>query len=121
MLELLTAAVVHLARADVPEQIAPPSGLRGIATGDVFRRLVSRLLARVYAEVLMGLPPASRPVGTDSLAAMLRAVVELDPTATVVSLDGCSACDCFRRAAILFKLPDVARPMLPFARMVYAR
>ena len=38
--------------------------------------------------------------GTDSLAAMLRAAVELDPRATVVSLDGRSAYDTISRSVL---------------------
>ena len=84
------------------------------------------MLARVYADVF---DAATRPyqfalqtrAGTDCLAGMLRAAVELDPTATVVSLDGRSAYDCISRAAVLSKLQQVAPSVLPFARMLYAR
>ena len=87
---------------------------------------MSRVLARVYAEVF---DAATRPyqfalrarAGTDCLARMLRAAVELDPTATVVSLDGRSAYDAISRAAVLSKLQQVAPSVLPFARMLYAR
>ncbi|CAE7568781.1 unnamed protein product [Symbiodinium natans] len=104
----------------------PQGGVRGIATGDVFRRLVSRALARAYAGEL---DEATRPfqfalrtrAGTDSLAAMLRSAVEFDPRATVVSLDGRSAYDTISRAAILSKLSEVVPALLPFARAIYAR
>ena len=46
---------------------------------------------------------------------------ELDPQATVVSLDGRSAYDCISRAAVLTKLREVAPALLPFARAMYAR
>ena len=83
--------------------------MRCIATGYVFRRLVLRALAPAYAGVF---DEATRPyqfalstrAGTDSLAAMLRAATELDPEATVVSLDGRSAYDSVSRAAMLGKL-----------------
>ena len=101
-------------------------GVRGIATGDVFRRLVSRTLAQAFAHVF---DETTRPfqfalstrAGTDSLAAMLRAGTELDPAATVVSLDGRSAYDSVSRAAILGKLKQVAPQLLPFVRSLYAR
>ncbi|OLP88553.1 hypothetical protein AK812_SmicGene30090 [Symbiodinium microadriaticum] len=61
-LELLTEAATCLAQANVPSDIAaglamarltalrkPDGGVRGIATGDVFRRLVSRTLAKEWA------------------------------------------------------------------------
>ena len=118
-LELLAFAVNCFARADLPPGIIdalalsrltalrkPGGGVRGIATGDVFRRLVSRVLARAFAGVF---DEATRPyqfalstrAGTDSLAAMLQAATELDPEATVVSLDGRSAYDSVSRAAML--------------------
>ena len=101
-------------------------GVRGIATGDVFRRLVSRALARAFSGEL---DEATRPfqfalqtrAGTDSLAAMLRAAVELDPRATAVSLDGRSAYDTISRATILAKLRDTVPSLLPFTRAMYAR
>ena len=138
-LELLAFAVNCLARADVPPVIVqalslsrltalrkPGGGARGIATGDIFRRLVSTVLARAFANVF---DEATRPyqfalstrAGTDSLAAMLRAATELDPDATIVSLDGRSAYDSVSRAAILGKLTEVAPQVLPFVRSLYAR
>ena len=104
----------------------PTGGVRGIATGDVFRRLVSRALAREFSGAFEA---ATRPfqfalqtrAGTDSLAAMLRAAVDSDPRATVVSLDGRSAYDTISRATILAKLRDAVPSLLPFARAMYAR
>ena len=62
----------------------------------------------------------STRTGTDSLAAMLRAATELDPEATVVSLDGRSAYDSVSRAAMLGKLKHIAPQILPFVRSLYA-
>ena len=138
-LELLAFAVNCFARADLPPGIIdalalsrltalrkPGGGVRGIATGDAFRRLVSRALARAFAGVF---DEATRPyqfalstrAGTDSLAAMLRAATELDPEATVVSLDGRSAYDSVSRAAMLGKFKQVAPQILPFVGSLYAR
>ena len=55
------------------------------------------------------------------LAAMLRAAVEVDPQATVISLDGRSAYDTISRATILAKLRDTVPALVPFARAMYAR
>ena len=138
-LESFTIAVNVTARAQAPQAALdaialsrltalrkPNGGVRGIATGDVFRRLVSRALARAFSGEL---DEATRPfqfalqtrAGTDSLAAMLRAAVELDPRATVVSLDGRSAYDTISRATILAKLRDIVPLLLPFTRAMYAR
>ena len=51
----------------------------------------------------------------DALSARLRATLENDARATVVSLDGRSAYDCISRAAFLLKLCDVAPALVPFA------
>ena len=70
-LDLFTFAVNCIARADAPAEVLdalalsrltalrkPQGGVRGIATGDVFRRLVSRVLARLYADAF---ETATRP------------------------------------------------------------
>ena len=108
-LELFVHAANLLAAAHVPADVAaavglsrltalrkPGGGVRGIATSDTFRRLVSRSLARMFADTF---DEATRPyqfalqtrAGTDALSGMLRAAVDLDSAATVVSLDGRSA------------------------------
>ena len=52
----------------------------------------------------------------------MAAIVELDPRATVVSLDGRIAYDAISRATILAKLRDNTIPSpLPFTRAMYAR
>ena len=55
------------------------------------------------------------------LAALLRAATELDPAATVVSLDGRCAYDSVSRAAFLDKLAEVTPSLVPFVRAFYAR
>ena len=100
--------------------------MRGIATGDMFRRLVSRVLARQFAD---DFDRATRPyqfalqarAGTDCLAAMLRAAVELDGRAVIVSLDGRSAYDTVSRAAFLTKVQEVVPTLLPVVRAFYGR
>ena len=130
-LELLTEAATCLAQANVPSDIAaglamarltalrkPDGGVRGIATGDVFRRLVSRTLAKEWAHTF---DQATRPsqfalqarAGTDALAACARAALSLRPEAVLVSLDGRSAYDCMSRTAFLTKLHEVAPTLLP--------
>ena len=135
--ELLTEAANLLAQAEVPYEVAegialtrmtairkPGGGVRGIATGEMFRRLVSRALAAAWAPVF---DQATRPyqfalrtrAGVDALSARLRATLESDARATVVSLDGRGAYDCISRAAFLQKLCDVAPALVPFARLFY--
>eukprot|EP00434_Breviolum_minutum_P016234 symbB.v1.2.014306.t1/scaffold1034.1/size142864/19 len=98
----------------------------GIATGEVLRRLTSRVLARQYAEIF---DTATRPhqyalrtrAGTDCLAAILRTASELDESATIVSLDGRAAYDTVSRAAMFHKLLEVAPALVPFVRGIYGR
>ena len=88
-----------------------------LANGDVPRRYAARFdeATRPFQFALQA------RAGTDCLATMLRVAVELDPEATVVSLDGRSAYDCVSRAAFLRKLEEVAPALLPFVRGFYAR
>ena len=99
-------------------------GVRGIATGDVSRRLVSRALAQGWADTF---DQASRPyqfalkarAGTDALAAHVRASLDMRPDAVVVSLDGRNAYDSMSRAAFLSALNSCAPELVPFVRMWY--
>ena len=87
---LAVAAALALARMTALQ--TPDGGVRGIATGDVFRRLVSRALAKTWASTLN---EATRPyqhamsarTGMDALVARLRIALETDANVTVVSLD----------------------------------
>ena len=137
--DLLTEAATRLARAQIPTEVAdglartrltalrkPDGGVRGIATGDAFRRLVSRTLAKEWAATF---DRATRPyqfalqarAGTDALATHVRAALALRPDAVLVSLDGRSAYDCMSRAAFLAKLHEVAPELLPFVRLFYGQ
>ncbi|CAE7868030.1 unnamed protein product, partial [Symbiodinium sp. KB8] len=124
-IESLADAATQLARAHVPQEIQqaramvrmtalrkPDGGVRGIATGDAFRRLVARTLAKQWADVFDN---ATRPyqfalqarAGTDALAAHVRVAIAQRRDAVLVSLNGRSAYDCMSR-------------LLPFVRMFYA-
>ena len=108
-----------LALASMTALRKPDGGVRGIATGDAFRRLVSRALAKTWAATF---DEATRPFqhalsarsGMDALVARLRVALETDPDVTVVSLDGRSAYD---RTAFLSKLRQVARSPLRSCRL----
>ena len=104
----------------------PDGGVRGIATGDVFRRLVSRALAKGWATTF---DRATRPyqfalqarAGTDALAAHVRVALDQDPNQVLVSLDGRSAYDSISRTSFLTALKSAAPELLPFVRLFYGR
>ena len=136
-IELLAEASTLLAQARVPADVCKAlamarltalriadGGVPGIATGDMFRRLVSKALAREWAEKF---DHATRPfqfalqarAGTDALAAHVRAALATRRGAVLVSLGGRSAYDSMSRAAFLGKLREVAPELLPFVRLFY--
>ena len=100
--------------------------MRGIATGDVFRRLVTRTIAQQFAERFV---EVTRPyqfalatrAGTDCAALLLRSAAELDPDGVLVSLDGIGACDHVSRSAIFAVLlrDEALAPLVPFVRQWY--
>ena len=101
--------------------------MRGVVTGDTFRRLVARALAQQYGtELEEACEPfqfaLSTRAGTDSLGHLLRAATDADERATVVAIDGIGAYDHIRRAEMLRKLRCTrAASILPFVRMFYGR
>ena len=133
----LTAMVNTLANAEVPAPVLealararltaltkPGGGIRGIATGEAFRRLTSRVLARHFATQF---DLATRPfqfalqtrAGTDAVATILRYCTDANPAATVVCLDGRSAYDTVSRAAILAKVHECTPALLPYVKVFY--
>ena len=114
---LLHRAAERLANADVPEQVLqalrlgrvvalrkPNGRVRALVVGDVFRRLVARALAQHFAGAFQEacLPyqfGLSTRAGTEGLYKLLHTATELDPRATVLSID--------------------LVPLLPFARQFY--
>jgi len=138
-LHRLGIAASAFARAAVPSEIAqglalarltalrkPNGGVRGIATGDILRRLVSKALARQFADRFTA---ATAPyqfglqtrAGCDAVASLLRAVTDEDPDATVICLDGIGAFDHVSRKAFLQKLCEIAPALMPFVMQFYSR
>ena len=137
---LMHRAVLRLARAEVPEDIAdafmsarmtalvkPNGGIRGIATGTSFRRLVAGCLAGLVGpEVEAACAPyqyaMSTRAGTECVAHLFRAACDMDAQKCVLSIDGIGAFDHVKRASMLRKLLTLpkARAILPFVRLSYA-
>ena len=134
---LVTATAEHLCVADVPGKIADALGLgaltalrkengriRGILAGDTFRRGVARTMAqqcaKKFEEACMPFQYAlSSRAGTNCVARVVRSMMELDPTKTLLSNDGMGAFGHITRKSMLEAFhnnADVA-PLLPFVRM----
>ena len=91
----------------------PDGGVRGIATGTSFRRLVAKTLARQFGKVVESTcAPFQVALSTDA-----------DLECTVLSIDGIGAYDHILRSAFLTKLHNVPelQGLLPFVRSIYAR
>ena len=130
---LLFRAAEDLARAEAPEPITrafmsatmtalskPDGGVRGIATGTSFRRLVAKTLARQFMKVVESTCAPfqfalSTRAGTDCVGHTIRAMTDDDPECTVLSIDGIGAYDHILRSAFLTKLHQRARTPRPLA------
>ena len=138
---LITEAAEHLSQADLPSEVADAlamgamtalvkdnGGIRGIVTGDTFRRGVARTMAQQCAlrfeRACMPFQYAlSTRAGTDCVARVVRSLMELDPRKTLLSIDGVGAFDHIKRKAMmeaLYTNPDLA-PVLPFVRLFYGK
>ena len=120
---LLHQAAERLANADVPEQ---NGRVRALVVGDVFRPLAARVLAQHFAGAFQEacLPyqfGLSTRAGTEGLYKLFHTATELDPCATLLSIDAVGAYDHVSRQAMLEGLRS--RPalvaLLPFARQFY--
>ena len=101
-------------------------GERGIATGCSMRRL-ARTLAKQFAkdfesECAPFQYALSTRAGTDCVGHMLRAATDVNPNATVLSVDGVGAYDHVLRAAMLGRLARMtnAKALLPFVLLSYS-
>ena len=101
-------------------------GIRGIVAGDIIRRLVARTMSQQLMEaVQVATSPfqyaMSTKSGCESIAHALQGLTEMDPRATVMSIDGISAYDLISRQAMMQGLRDVpgGSSALPFVSMFY--
>ena len=126
---LITEAAEHLSKADLPTEIGDALAMgamtalmkdngriRGIVTGDTFRRGVARTMAQQCAlKFERGCMPfqyaLSTRAGTDCVARVVRSLMELDPRKTLLSIDGIRAFDHIKREAMMEALhtnPELA-------------
>ena len=104
----------------------PDGGVRGITVGDIIHRLVARAIAKQIARQA---EEATAPhqyalntkVGCECVAHILQTLTDLDPEATIVSIDGVGAYDSISRNAMLeglLRMEDGER-VFPFVRRFY--
>ena len=104
----------------------PDGGVRGIVVGDIIRRLVARTIAKQISEKVEA---ATAPfqyalktkAGCECVAHVLQTLTDLDPEATIMSIDGVGAHDLISRNAMLEGLLRLegGDQILPFVRMFY--
>jgi len=143
-MDALGAAATKIAHGNIPPRIAEAMAMgqmtalekpnaarrdvRGIACGDLFRRLVGRTLAQQHGPAInRACAPyqfaLNTRAGTDAAAHFLRAATDLRQDATIIALDGIGAYDHVLRAEIfrgLLEDPELS-PLLPYARTFYGR
>ena len=114
---------VEIGRMGRLTALKKPNGrIRGIVSGEVVRRLVSRTIAQqVSKAVEAGTAPfqcaLSTKAGSECVAHALQALCELDPSSSVVSVDGIGAFDLV--SAMLQGLRRIAPHVVPFVRQFY--
>ena len=134
-------AALLLAQNRVPEEVMnalrhgrltalrkPDGGVRGIVVGDVFRRVVARTIAQKYTKKV---EEATAPhqyaletkAGCETVAHILQVITDLDPDATVVSVDGVGAFDLVSRNSMVEGLRRVVdgEQILPFVGAFYGQ
>ena len=130
----------EFARGRLPEEILrvvrigrmtalqkPQGGIRGIVVGDVVRRLVARTLAQQMGPAVERHTSPfqfalSTKSGCECVAHIAQAMTDLDPTTTLLSVDGIGAFDLISREAMLQGLLEVegGGGVLPFVRQFYS-
>ena len=122
-----TPASRSFLRATMTALSKKDGGIRSIPTGSSFRRLVGKTLARQFGPVVEQVCAPfqfalSTRAGTDCVGHAIRVMTDLDPRATVLSVDGVGAYDHVLRSSMLGKLMEVPqlRPLIPFVRSTHA-
>ena len=104
----------------------PDGGVRGIVVGDIVRRLVARSMAKQIAKkVEQATSPfqyaLSAKAGSECVAHVLQTLTDVDPNATVVSIDGVGAFDLISRNSMMrgLRRMEDGDQVLPFVRCFY--
>ena len=102
----------------------PDGGIRGIVASDVVRRLVSRTITQQLSDAALAATSPfqyalSTRAGCECISHALQSLSELDPNATIMSIDGIGAFDLVSRGAMLQGLANLCPSALPFARQLW--
>ena len=123
----LTPTVIEAIRMDRMTALRKANGwVRGIVVGEVVRRLVARTMAQQLGpQVEAATAPfqyaLSTRAGSECVAHVIQGLCEVNPEATVMSIDGISAFDQISRAAMLDGLfSRCGGKAIPFVRMFYS-
>ena len=103
-------------------------GVRGIVAGEVIRRVTARTIAQQLGPAVeVSTAPfqyaLSTRAGCECIVHVLQTLTELNPEATVTSIDGISAYDSISRKAMVEGLARVpgGSAVLPFVHLFYAQ
>ena len=99
-------------------------GQQGVVASDVVRRLVSRTITQQLNDAALAATSPfqyalSTRAGCECIAHALQSLSELDPNATILSIDGIGAFDLVSRGAMLQGLANLCPAALPFVRQFY--
>jgi len=104
------------------------SRVRGLAVGDVIRRLTGRTLAQQFQQEF---EDATAPQqfglashgGVEAAVHLIRTLTDADPLATITQIDGIGAYDHIKRSCMLGALArtPTAHRLLPFVMLAYGR
>ena len=102
-------------------------GVRGIVVGDTLRRLVARTIVQQIGEAVERATSPFQYVlktraGCKCVSHMFQTLLDLDPRATILSVDGVGVFDLISRNAMMAGLSHLEEgdKLLPFVRLFYS-
>ena len=101
-------------------------GVRGTVVGDTLRRLVARTIAQQIGDAVERATPfqcaLKTRAGCECVSHMFQTLLDLDPRATILSVDGVGAFDLISRNAMMAGLSHLEKgdKLLPFVRLFHS-
>ena len=122
--ETLDPIVAAIRLGRMTALLKPNGGVTGIVVGDIVRRLTAQQMSDVVEAATAPYQYAlSTRSGTECNAHALQLLIEENPRATVLSIDGIGAFDLISRKSMLEALMIVegGPAIMPFVRMLYGQ